>query len=160
MSKSEGASVPAVRRAGTGDAAEIAELLHDFNTEFSDPTPGVSALTERAQRLLADEEIAVLLSSEPSVGLALLRFRPSIWNDTLEAYLEELYVAPSRRGEGIGRALMETATEVAREAGASYMSLCTGETDTAARALYESCQFTNLERLPDGPRMLFYERDL
>jgi len=32
--------------------------------------------------------------------------------------------------------------------------------DTAARALYESWGFTNLERLPDGPAMLFYERDL
>jgi ribosomal protein S18 acetylase RimI-like enzyme len=160
MSKSDKASAPAVRKAGVDDAAEIAELLHDFNTEFSDPTPGVATLTERAHQLLADAEIVVLLSNEPSVGLVLLRFRPSLWSDTLEAYLEELYVAPPRRGEGIGRALMEAAMGAAREAGASYMSLCTGETDTAARALYESCRFTNLERLPDGPRMLFYERDL
>ncbi|HEY8082304.1 MAG TPA: GNAT family N-acetyltransferase [Solirubrobacterales bacterium] len=149
-----------VRRASVDDAPEIAQLLHDFNTEFSDPTPGTAVLTDRARQLLTDEEITVLLSSEPSVGLALLRFRPSLWDETLEAYLEELYVAPSRRGEGIGRALMETSMEVAREAGAAYMSLCTGETDTAARGLYESCEFTNLERLPDGPRMLFYERDL
>ena len=30
-----------VRRGGVGDAGEVARLLHDFNTEFSDPTPGV-----------------------------------------------------------------------------------------------------------------------
>lgn len=149
-----------VRRADVDDAPEIAQLLHDFNTEFSDPTPGPAVLTERARQLLTDKEITVLLSREPLIGLALLRFHPSLWNESLEAYLEELYVAPPRRGEGIGRVLMEAAMEVAREAGATYMSLCTGEADAAARALYESCKFTNLERLPDGPRMLFYERDL
>ncbi len=76
MNKPDMASAPVVRRAGVDDAAEIAELLHDFNTEFSDPTPGVATLTERAQQLLEDEEIAVLLSSEPSVGLACFAFDP------------------------------------------------------------------------------------
>jgi hypothetical protein len=32
--------------------------------------------------------------------------------------------------------------------------------DTAARALYESAGFTNREGSEDGPRMLYYERDL
>jgi len=49
---------------------------------------------------------------------------------------------------------------VAREAGAGGIDLNTGETDTAARALYESAGFTNLEGGPDGPPMLFYEREL
>jgi hypothetical protein len=40
------------------------------------------------------------------------------------------------------------------------MDLGTGETDTAARALYESCGFTNREGGPDNPIMLYYERDL
>ncbi|MEX2107523.1 MAG: GNAT family N-acetyltransferase [Solirubrobacterales bacterium] len=149
-----------VRQAGADDAPKIARLLHDFNTEFSDPTPGVGPLTDRAQQLLANGEMTALLSGEPPVGLAVLRFRPSIWNSTLDAYLEELYVAPSQRGQGIGRALMETAMATAREEGAAYMALCTGETDAAARALYASCGFANREGEPDGPIMLFYERDL
>jgi ribosomal protein S18 acetylase RimI-like enzyme len=154
-----GEEIP-VRRAGVEDAAEIARLLHDFNTEFSEPTPGVPALTEYAGRLLAEGEMTVLLSGERADGIALLRFRPSVWTGGAEAYLQELYVAPELRGRGIGRALLEAAIEVAREAGATGIDLNTGETDTAARALYESLGFTNREGGPDGPAMLFYEREI
>jgi ribosomal protein S18 acetylase RimI-like enzyme len=150
----------AVRRAGIADAAEIAHLLHDFNTEFSDPTPGVEALTQRIEQLLKEGEVTVLLSGRGPDGLALFRLRPSLWEDGLDAYLEELYVAPPRRGEGLGRALLEETMRAVREAGAIRIDLCTGETDTAARSLYESCGFTNREGGPDDPIMLYYERDL
>ena len=154
-----GSSEIPVRRADVADAPDVARLLHDFNTEFSDPTPGVAALTDGARRLLAAGEITVLLGGERPDGLALIRLRPSIWSGALDAYLEELYVAPEQRGHGIGRALLGPAMVAAREAGATRMDLGTSETDTAARALYESCGFTNREGGPDGPRMLFYERD-
>lgn len=149
-----------VRRAGVADAAEVARLLHDFNTEFSDPTPGVDVLTQRIGQLLEEDEVTVLLGGNRPEGFALFRLRPSLWANAPEAYLEELYVAPSRRGEGIGRALLEAAMQAVREAGAIRMDLCTGETDTAARALYESCGFTNREGGPGDPIMLYYERDL
>jgi GNAT superfamily N-acetyltransferase len=149
-----------VRRAVTGDAGEVARLLHDFNTEFADPTPGVAVLTRRIGQLLEESEVTVLLGGERPDGLALFRLRPSLWADGLDAYLEELYVAPARRGEGLGRALLEGAMQAAREAGAIRMDLGTGETDTVARALYESCGFTNREGGPGDPLMMFYERDL
>jgi len=149
-----------VRRATPEDAADVARLLHDFNTEFSDPTPGVAVLTERAKEMLADGELTVLLAGAGPDGLAQLRFLPSIWTGAPSCYLEELYVAPARRGEGMGRALLEAAMEVARQAGATHIDLNTGETDTAARALYESAGFTNREGSEDGPRMLYYEREL
>ena len=142
------------------DAAEVARLLHDFNTEFSSPTPGVEALTERGRQLLATGEMTVLLAGERPDGIALMRFRRSIWSGALDAHLEELYVAPERRGEGLGRALLEAAMETARAAGATRMDLGTEETDTEARALYESCGFSNREGGPDGPLMFFYEREL
>lgn len=69
-------------------------------------------------------------------------------------------MAPSRRGRGIGRALLERTVEVARARGADGIDLNTGETDTAARALYESMGFRNREGGPDGPSMLFYEREI
>ena len=150
----------AVRRAEPADAVAVARLLHDFNTEFSEPTPEVAVLTERAAQMLAQGEITVLLGGEGPDALAQLRFRPSIWSGSLDAYLEELYVAPGRRGLGIGRALLEAAMETAREAGASRMELGTSEDDTAAMALYESVGFSNREGRPDGPIMLFYEREL
>lgn len=150
-----------IRRAGVEDATDIARLLHDFNTEYDDPTPPVPALADRVRELLADEAIAVLLAGEPpALGLALFRIRPSLWSNAEDVYLEELYVVPEHRGKGYGRALLGTAMEAARQAGAEHFELTTGEEDIEARHLYESCGFTNREGAPDGPRMLYYEIDL
>lgn len=149
-----------IRRASQADAAAIAQLLHDFNNEYEDYTPGVPALTKRLGELLAEDTIIVLLAGNPPTGFALFRLRPSLWAKAADAYLEELYVTPGHRRQGIGRALLEASINAAREAGANHFELTTGETDNEARALYESRGFTNHEGAPDGPRMLYYEIDL
>lgn len=149
-----------VRRGGAEDAADIARLLHDFNAEYDEPTPGVERLTETVSAMFAAGEITVLLAGAGPDGIAVLRFRTAIWTGEPEAHLQELYVVPAARGRGIGRVLLEATMEAAREAGATGIDLNTGETDTAARALYESSGFTNREGAPDGPSMLFYEREL
>lgn len=149
-----------IRRAGPEDAADIAQLLHDFNAEFEDPTPEVEVLSGYVTRLLELGEMTVLLAGEGPDGISVLRFRLSVWTGEPEAHLQELYVAPPLRGRGIGRALLEASLAAARKAGATGIDLNTGETDRAARALYESLGFTNREGSPDGPSMLFYEREL
>jgi ribosomal protein S18 acetylase RimI-like enzyme len=147
-----------VRRAQSADADAIGRLLHDFNTEFNEFTPGPRAVAERVRNLLADDEITVLVAGADLVGLAVLRFRHSLWKAALECYLEELYVVPDRRGQRIGRALMDAAIDVARHEGAADMSLGTGEDDVAARALYESLGFSNRES--NGALNFFCEREL
>ncbi|MGH2698553.1 MAG: GNAT family N-acetyltransferase [Actinomycetota bacterium] len=149
-----------VRSADLADAEIIGKLLYDFNTEFGEPTPEPRALADRIQQLLTAGETKVLLGGREPQGLAVLRFRPAIWTEALECYLAELYVVPKRRGQGLGRALMEAAVKLAREEGATYMDLGTGEDDVAARALYESLGFSNREGRPDGPINYFYEREL
>jgi ribosomal protein S18 acetylase RimI-like enzyme len=150
----------ALRPAEAGDAEAIGKLLDDFNREFGDFTPGPQALGERFRQLLAGGETAVLLAGPGPDGLAVLRFRAAIWTPGLECYLAELYVVPERRGQGLGRALMEAAIELARAQGADHMDLGTGEDDVAARALYESLGFSNREGKPEGPVNYFYEREL
>ena len=149
-----------VRQAADEDARVVARLLDDFNTEFGDPTPGVEFLAERFRELRRRDELAVLLAGEPPLGIAVLRLRPALWSEGLNAYLEELYVAPDRRGEGFGRELLEATMALARERGAVRIELGTSVDDRSARALYESSGFTNREGEPDGPSMLFYEREL
>ena len=51
-----------IRKAGGGDAAQVARLLHDFNVEYGEPTPGVEALAENAWQMLAEGEMRVLLA--------------------------------------------------------------------------------------------------
>ncbi|HET6997136.1 MAG TPA: GNAT family N-acetyltransferase [Solirubrobacterales bacterium] len=149
-----------IRRAGPNDASEIARLLEDFNAEYDEPSPGVPLLTERLRPLLARGEMTVLLAGDGPDGLSLFRHRPSLWVSGLETHLQELYVVPPLRGRGIGRALLEATIAIAREGGSKGIDLNTGETDTVARALYERMGFTNREGSPDGPSMLFYEREI
>lgn len=149
-----------VRHGGPDDAAAVARLLHDFNEEYDEPTPGVARLVEIVTAMFVAGEITVLLVGDGPDGISVLRFRTAIWTGEPEAHLQEFYVVPALRGRGIGRALLEASMEVAREAGATGIDLNTGATDTAARALYESSGFTNREGSADGPSMLFYEREL
>jgi ribosomal protein S18 acetylase RimI-like enzyme len=149
-----------VRHARIRDAEAIGRMLHDFNSEYGDYTPGPEAMRKRIGELLASGDVTVLLGGSGPDGLALLRFRPSLWSETLDCYLEELYVVPDRRGQGLGQSLMEAAMEAARSEGAAHMDLGTAETDTAARGLYEKLGFDNREGKPDGPPNYFYEREL
>ena len=151
---------PEVRLANAADAPAFGKLLQAFNDEFDEPTPDAAMIAERAAPLIESGEVTVLLGGDGPDGFAQLRFRPSLYTGALDAYLEELYVVPERRGEGLGRALLEAAMEHSKERGAEHIDLGTSETDVAARALYESTGFTNREGGPDGPAMLYYERDL
>jgi ribosomal protein S18 acetylase RimI-like enzyme len=150
----------AIRLATAVDAPAFGRLLHAFNAEFGEPTPDAETIAERAAPLIESGEVMVLLGGNGPDGFAQLRFRPSLYTGALDAYLEELYVVPERRGQGLGRALLEAAMRHAKERGAAHIDLGTSEDDVAARALYESAGFTNREGGSDGPRMLYYERDL
>ena len=150
----------AVRLARPADAQAVGGLLHEFNREFGDPTPGPAWLGERIDQLLREGECDVLLVGDGPDGLAVLRFRQAIWSEALECYLAELYVVPERRGRGLGRALMQAALALARSRGADHMDLGTAENDAIARALYESLGFDNREGKPDGAVNHFYEREL
>jgi ribosomal protein S18 acetylase RimI-like enzyme len=134
--------------------------MHDFNLEFDEEIDPPGVLERRYRDQLDGDQVTVILGGEGPDGFAQLRYRGQIYSDSPAAYLEELYVAPPRRGEGLGRALLEAAMEEARACGADVIDLGTSEDDTAARALYESAGFTNREGKPDGPMMLYYERDL
>ncbi|MFZ1993645.1 MAG: GNAT family N-acetyltransferase [Solirubrobacteraceae bacterium] len=151
-----------IHAAGIDDADVVARLLRAFNAEYDDPVPPQAEMAERIRALLRDGDTIILLAGEPPCALSLTRFRPGLWSPKLEAYLAELYVVPDRRGQGIGRALMEETMEVARAKGADTMELGTGEADVAARRLYESLGFTNTEHGPGGVQTVsfFYEREL
>lgn len=148
-----------VRSATPDDLYAVGQLLHDFNREFDDPTPGPDALAKRLGELLAAGDTAVLVAGDKPEGVAVLRFRLAIWSRGSECYLAELYVVPERRGNGVGRALMEATIEEARSRGADTIELGTEETDAVARRLYESLGFSNREG-GNGAVMYFYEREV
>jgi len=148
---------------GGDGVAAAAQLLHDFNVEYDEPAPPADELAVRLAELIAADHVTVLLAraheTGAAVGVAVLRLQPSVWSRALEAYLAELYVVPSRRGEGYGRELITGAMRVARERGADYAFLVTSEDDRLARRLYEAAGFRRTEG-EGGPLMLAYEREL
>jgi len=149
------------RVADSVDAEEVADLLDRFLSEFDEDTPGAKILEARVREHIVRGLSVFLLAGPLHVGVAQLRFRESLLTGAPMCYLEELYVVPARRGEGHGRMLMQSALNLARERGATTMELGTAANDTAARGLYESLGFTNLEKKgrPET-QMLYYERDL
>jgi ribosomal protein S18 acetylase RimI-like enzyme len=149
-----------VRPAALEEIEAVAGLLHDFNREFGEPTPSPPELAERLRQLLDIGDTLVLVAGEGPDGLAVLRFRAALWSSGAECHLSELYVVPSRRGRGVGRALMESAIREAGNRGADTMDIGVDEPDVAARRLYESLGFTNRVGGDGGPLMFVYERDL
>lgn len=149
-----------IHPANVAEAPAIARLLHNFNCEFDEPSPPIETLAQRVAHLLRGADTVVLLVGDGPDGLAVLRFREALWSSGLECHLAELYVIPTRRGNGLGRALMEAALKEARDRGADWMEIGVDEPDEIARQLYESLGFANRSGGDDGPLMYLYERDL
>ena len=77
------------------DVAAAARLLHDFNTEFDTPSPGVDAIAGRLAELLGGTSTVAILAGRPSVGMALVTLRPNVWHQGPVALLDELYWCPT-----------------------------------------------------------------
>ena len=154
---SASANVP--RRATTADAATVAQLLHDFNTEFDSPTPGPDALKRRLTYLLAGDDVIALLVGEPATGLAVLSFRPNVWYEGPVAILDELYIRPGLRGQRLGSALLAAACDLVRRRGGELMEINVDGDDTDARRFYEARGFRNTEPDRTDP-LLYYFREL
>jgi len=151
--------VTGTRVATAADAGTIAQMLRDFNAEYDDPAPDQEWLAARVAELITAGSTAVMLL-EKDQGLALMRFRPSLWEAADECYLAELYVRPEVRGRGLGRALLQAAMQHATQRGATYMDLATTNQDEAAVALYESVGFDRHERRGPETVSYYYEIDL
>ena len=143
-----------IRRATPGDAGEVARLLHDFNTEFATPSPGVAVLADRLRGLLAGDDTVALVAGTPGVGLALVTFRPNVWYAGSVALLDELYVVPELRGDGIGTTVIAELLSLAARRGVDLIEINVDEGDVDARRFYERHGFSVTE--PGSTERAFY----
>jgi GNAT superfamily N-acetyltransferase len=67
-------------------------------------------------------------------------------------YLQDLFIDPSARGHGVGRALIEDVAEWARGQGCSQLYWRTHSANKAARALYD--------RVAEHRGVIVYQRDV
>ena len=149
-----------IRVAGPGDEAEVTRLMAAFRDFYDDSEPPDELIGRVVAELIEDEDTEFLLAGSPAVGVAQLRFRPSIWTGTDDAWLEDLFVIEAARGDGLGRALVEACAERSRARGCKRLQLDTNETNTAALALYERLGFVTAKRSEDRGRDLYLTRRL
>ena len=129
-----------IRSVAAGDRAGWDALwagyLEFYKTELA---PAQTELTW--QRLLDDEHGLNGLVAEVDgqlVGLAHFSFTHSTWAENQDLYLEDLFVDPSVRGQGFGKALILTLDEIAREEGSRKVWWETQNHNATARKLYDS----------------------
>lgn len=92
-------------------------------------------------RFLAPSEDGMLLgawSDGELVGYACLYWHFTSLVPAETVLLNDLYVDEVHRGEGIGRALIETSAKVARERGAHHLEWATAPDNKTAQRLYDT----------------------
>jgi GNAT superfamily N-acetyltransferase len=142
------------RQATAHDADEVAQLLHDFNTEFDTESPGADVLAARLRGLLAGDETIAILAGTPAVAVALVTLRPNVWYAGQVALLDELYVVPRLRGQGIGSAIVDLLVSMARGRGVELIEINVDEGDVDAQRFYERHGFSSTE--PGSLERAFY----
>jgi GNAT superfamily N-acetyltransferase len=130
-----------VRRATPADIGKIVPAYEWlFASPGSRPPRWESDLAaERLSRAMASREANVLVAvrRDELVGLCTayldldsVRFGRRVW-------VEDLAVDPGSRSQGIGKRLLESAKEWAREQGATHLELDTAEARIDAQRFYE-----------------------
>ena len=122
---------PGIRTARPADLARLRSLQRHLRA----PNPPLLAYALTG-------EPTVLVAGDPPVGYLLLFLGE-------EAVVAELVVAPARRREGIGEALLETALDRASRGGAAAVVLAVRPDNEAARACYEASGFALAAERPD-----------
>ena len=153
--------MPRVWRATLDEAETVAGLLVGFRNHLGRDWPSDNAFLASVERLLERGESEFLLGApdeDAPAAVAQLRFRFGIWFAATDCLLEDLFVAESARGSGLGRAVAEAVIVRAKERECRRIELDTDEDNTAARALYESLGFRSGKG--EGRRQLFYRRHL
>ena len=132
-----------VRHVTPEDFAQWDRLWAGYNRFYG--RAGATALPDEVTRttwarfLDGYEPVHALVAEKGGqlLGLAHYIFHRSTIMDGLTCYLQDLFTAEAARGQGIGRALIESVYESAKAAGAQRAYWHTHETNLRAMKLYD-----------------------
>jgi len=130
-----------IRQACPGDESAIAGLVR----EMAEGEGDVSTVDEHSVRhFLASPVSGALLAldGDDAVGLLSYAIVPGLFHSADSGLIELLVVTGARRGEGIGRRLVESALRVFEEAGCAEASVSTGAENETAQTLYADAGLT------------------
>lgn len=144
-----------IRAIAAEDRADWEPLWAGYLTFYEADIPAETTDTTFARFLDPAEPLhgAIARDAEGrAVGLVHWLTHAATWSSAGYCYLEDLYVDPSTRGSGVGRALIAHVTDWAREAGSAKVYWLTAEDNATARALYE--------RVAERSGFIHYQIDL
>jgi GNAT superfamily N-acetyltransferase len=132
-----------VRRAGPEDLDVAAPLFDEYRRFYGQRSDARAARAFLGERLRREESVIFLAFAGEAGGQALgfMQLYPSFSSVSLRRLwiLNDLFVHPDARREGVGRRLLERAREWAVETQAKGLILATAMTNATAQSLYESC---------------------
>jgi GNAT superfamily N-acetyltransferase len=129
-----------IRAVAAGDYDRWLPLWLGYQAFYREEIP-LAATASSWERMLDPAEPvfgALACAGDAAVGLVHFLFHRSTWSVEDSCYLQDLFVAPARRGGGVGRALIEHVYAAARAAGSARVYWLTHETNAPARRLYDT----------------------
>lgn len=127
-----------IRRGTVADLDVLAALFDAYRVFYGQPSDGDAArsfLLERFRKVQSIIFVAFL--GDRAVGFAQLYPSFSSTKAAPIFILNDLFVAPEARGNGVGKGLLAAAAEHAKSAGAVRLTLSTAHDNLAAQSLYE-----------------------
>jgi GNAT superfamily N-acetyltransferase len=137
MMKTHAPVNPTVRRANEDDLDLLAPLFDAYRQFYAQPSDVQRARDWLQGRLRRKESVLLLAErNDAIVGFTQLYPMFSSVRTARVWILNDLFVAADARREGVARALLEAATQFARDDGAAGLMLETSRDNQPARALY------------------------
>lgn len=130
------------------DADSVFDLLRDFATSYPARRPDFDRNYERLLAAMTYDTTDLLVAEDGGrvIGYALATRFLVLYANGWVSELQELAVAPCRRGQGVGRRLVEAIVARARAAGAVEVTVPTRAGDYYRRlGFVETAAFLRLE---------------
>ena len=134
-----------VRKATLADLEPMLSLLTELNRGLQRPVDTQPADWRRnLSQLVEDPDAHVLVAvvGGEIAGLLTVGSRVTLLHRQPVGLIYELVVAEAFRGKGVGRALTNSAAELAQQLGWAELEVSTEAGNQAAIAFYRSCGFT------------------
>ena len=150
-----------IRVANLTDLDSLLKLVTGFRGALKRRLPDDETLKGGLKRLLISGESEFFLAIDDTsnvAGYIQQRYRYSLWLSSLEATLEDLYVSPDTRRQGMGTLLVQYAIERAREKGCRVIKLDTNERNLNAINLYSKLGFSSGSSCHSDSRQLLFEK--
>jgi GNAT superfamily N-acetyltransferase len=137
-----------IDEARLGDAEAILTLMERFYAGETYPFDPASARAALLPLLGDPSKGRVFLLSEDgvAVGYAVLTLGWSLEYHGLDAFVDELFVVPSRRGQGLASRALDRLEEACRELGVRALHLEVERGNRTALSLYEGRGFRDNDR--------------